>query len=896
MASRISELVTRLIAKDDASKVIETVADELEALEKQGDAAITVSAEDKATPEIRSISEKLADLSDEDKKIVLTAQVANAERDIDRILRSLTRVDRMDQKEIDIRVNALGDARAELDRVQDELRQLDGESATVHVEADGLDEMLAKLDSLPGKFGEIGAGISGIVSKIGAGGAIGAGVTALVGGLVAAAEAAKDVALEAQTMAQLTGASVEEASRLQAIWKTTGADVNDLNDIVVQLNGALQQSPELASKIGVNLADGRNAVERLVEVLGLADKGLISMTDQSTLFGEEGIRQVAALTAGYDDLGRTIEELPAPVDAEDAQKARDLQNAMLEVQTTLNKIVLTIGQAMIPLLEKAADKAADIAPKAEPGIKGATELLELLALVLGGMDKLKAIGVDPFKFSVDPRTLDFWEQPLNPLSPFINSADFAITKANQVTEALFGPDLEGHSIISDEEAQREEDAIRTAIALGNEQAGLAAKRQEAIDKYSAAILVAGAMIKANNEAWGDVVDNANKIPGAVEEAVRKAQEFDEQLDESKISAAELMDEFDTAKIEAATSALGDFLAARQPGVTWLDTLGDTKEKFGEIFKQIKQNEGKIPDIFKVGTEAGRDFRDAIDEASQQVNDRLVEALKNTEGNFDEVRRQAKALRDQFRERIALKLGVDLEHATREERTRIEGLVNAVIPTDKQIRVGIKLAEEDLAKLKADLSIAELEKLLPATALQLKVDLAEGDITPEEAAATAQEALNAEGLNIDLDVDTSKADPALLRFADEEQRKLDGRPLFVPVSPNLPSDNDMEHVSTTAQDFYDSHGVTLPVTPVLVRGPTGSGTGGIPIPAMAPTGRGAGPVVMPAATTLPGVTVPYQVVINNRTEINAGAVGDRSDIMRAVEDANRRIGRLLPARP
>ena len=111
--------------------MIDKVADELDTLEKR-DTTIDLTAEDHASAEVKSLSQLLAGLSDEDKTVVLNAKVADAERNIDRILRSLRDVDKMDQKEIDVRVEMLGDARAELDRVQDELRQLDGTSGDCH--------------------------------------------------------------------------------------------------------------------------------------------------------------------------------------------------------------------------------------------------------------------------------------------------------------------------------------------------------------------------------------------------------------------------------------------------------------------------------------------------------------------------------------------------------------------------------------------------------------------------------------------------------------------------------------------------------------------------------------------------------------------------------------------
>ena len=112
---------------------------------------------------------------------------------------------------------------------------------SVDVKAPGLDDLTDKLGGLPGALGDVGRQLGALG---GAGAA--AGIGALATGMYAAATAAKDLAIEAKTTADLTGSTVEDASKLQNLWGRTGADVNDLNDVLLQMNGALAQSPELA--------------------------------------------------------------------------------------------------------------------------------------------------------------------------------------------------------------------------------------------------------------------------------------------------------------------------------------------------------------------------------------------------------------------------------------------------------------------------------------------------------------------------------------------------------------------------------------------------------------------------------------------------------------------------
>ena len=278
----------------------------------------------------------------------------------------------MDQQEIDVRVEMLGDARAELDRVQTELRDLDGSTAdvTVDVESRGLDKLQDAMGALPGHLGNI-------ASALGPGGTVVGGVGALVGGLAAAADHAADMAVSARTMSELTGDSVEDVSRLQAVWQTTGADVNDLNDIVLQMVGVLQSTPDLAAKIGVNLQDGATGGERFVQVMeklrdhtGSASEKAVLM---SQLLGEEGARQGAKLLAVVDDIGASMEAIPQGliISDQDVDQAIEMKNEMAEMTAEFQAISVELGQSILPLMTQFVDITGKIARQLPVG-KGET--------------------------------------------------------------------------------------------------------------------------------------------------------------------------------------------------------------------------------------------------------------------------------------------------------------------------------------------------------------------------------------------------------------------------------------------------------------------------------------------------------------------------------------------
>lgn len=252
----------------------------------------------------------------------------------------------------DIEVDSTAAVRG-VEKFDDALEKIDSKKVDVDVDTSQVDKMGGSLDSaadaagnLPGPLGEIGGLLSG-------GGGLAAGAGLLATGLFQAANAAADAALEAQSLASLTGDTVTEASRLQAVWKQTGADSNDLSDVLLQMNGTLQQSPELARKLGINLNDGKTAGQRFQQVVGLVNAGLIDATTQSQVFGEEGVRQVANLsTAVSGDLQSALDNVSESqlITDDDVAQAQKMKAEFAEVSASVQGLATQIGQQLIPVL------------------------------------------------------------------------------------------------------------------------------------------------------------------------------------------------------------------------------------------------------------------------------------------------------------------------------------------------------------------------------------------------------------------------------------------------------------------------------------------------------------------------------------------------------------------
>ncbi|MEJ7724085.1 MAG: hypothetical protein WKF64_07260 [Ilumatobacteraceae bacterium] len=354
-----TEVEIRLTARDMATAKLDDVREQMRRLD-QADAEAEVTADtDQAEVAIRRAGIALRDLDGDAARMVVDAEIGTAQA---KLREALAGIRDLDGEEAKVRMEAVGTAKADIDRLQTELRDLDGSTTRFNVSADGISEITDKL--------------GGIGALLGSGGGVAAGVAGLVAGLGATALHAGDLAIEADVTARLTGDSVERASALQSVWRTSGADVNDLNDVLLQMNGVLKTNPELAKQLGVNLGDGKTIGERFIEVvdklgrsnLGAADKALL----MSQAFGEEGVRQVARLTTVINgELATAVDDVAdtALTDPEDVARSVEMSKATAEMNASFQRSVRELGEGMMPLLTQ----AAGLATKITEGLPGGSQ-------------------------------------------------------------------------------------------------------------------------------------------------------------------------------------------------------------------------------------------------------------------------------------------------------------------------------------------------------------------------------------------------------------------------------------------------------------------------------------------------------------------------------------------
>lgn len=364
-AQRGEELNTRLTATDDASKVVDSLAEKVGDLEdREHDIDLGADTDD-AEAELSALDKRLSGLTNSEKRVVLELAAKDAERDLNKINRELARADKYDDDEIAIRVNAKGDAERKLDKIQAEIRDLDGSTPEIKPEVDS-----SELDDLLGKLGEL----------TGFGGAFGAaGPFAAIGAVLgAAATQTRNIGTDVRTIATVLETSVEEASQLRAVFEDTGIEANDLQDIGLQVAGALSDNAELAAQIGLGLEEAQNPAEALKAAINGWD--FLSATERSQLFGEEGVRQIGRIVARGEDLEDLINEIDAGRiwTDEDVDRVGRLNEIVADFNGALEEMTLQIGGPLVDAIGR-LEQALDFGPGSdnETGIiKSLTDALD----------------------------------------------------------------------------------------------------------------------------------------------------------------------------------------------------------------------------------------------------------------------------------------------------------------------------------------------------------------------------------------------------------------------------------------------------------------------------------------------------------------------------------------
>ena len=331
------------------------------------------------------------------------------------------------------------------------------------------------------------------------------------------------------------------------------------------------------------------------------------------MFGEEGVRQVAKLTSLVgDDLRPVMAEISEMqvMSDDDVENAIEMKQAVQEINAQFQALSAELGKSIIPLM---------------------TDLVGLVE-----QTRLPAI-------------LETWVSKITQVTDGFTAAKDALHALT--TEDVHGTVDANMASAADHAA----DLAQFTIATGREMAGIAAKQEEAakIDQARAGLAV------SRLTTYEDIYQTTLDTAAAYADIIGKVKEWESSVDEVQLALEEAMTPLEdgTAAAEAFGGALDE--VGRTKGLDTLEQFGDTEQAISDMFGVIKENKGVIPDIFDTGNARSRDFRDSLEQLATSYKENLQQVITDTGGNFDEVRKRARELRQDLRERISMRLGVDL---------------------------------------------------------------------------------------------------------------------------------------------------------------------------------------------------------------------------------------------
>lgn len=347
---------------------------------------VEITATDEASPKIDRLEHKIDGLEADEARVTIVAQTDRLEKQLTDAKRKL---EGLDGDEATVQARLVGNIEQDLEHARALFDKLDGKTGTVKLRADTgeLDKASSKLSGLTDLAGELPGPLGEAAGLLGGAGGIAAGAGLAAAAVVSLVDAATDAAIEAQTLANLTGASVENASRLLVVAKRAGIEYNDLADIAGQMNQVLAQQPELARQLGINLADGKDGIARMVEIVDTLSRSTMTAQEQalilSQLFGEEGVRQVAKLTTLVGtDLQKALDDVADTqvITADDVEQAQKFKEEWAETKALAQGVALELGQTLIPVLSDALGIVNEINTTLEglpdiPGIGGLGDLI-----------------------------------------------------------------------------------------------------------------------------------------------------------------------------------------------------------------------------------------------------------------------------------------------------------------------------------------------------------------------------------------------------------------------------------------------------------------------------------------------------------------------------------------
>lgn len=209
-------------------------------------------------------------------------------------------------------------------------------------------------------------------------------------------------------LAQRTGAGIEILSGLDGTLRKNGASVEDLglgmktlSGRMVDANNGNKDAIALFDSLGIKVTDANGKLRSTTDVLfDVADrfKGTRDGAEKTTaavdLLGKGGMALIPTLNLGADGLRREADEaqrLGKVLTKEAGKAASDFNDALQNTQDAVAGATMSIGQLLMPTVQKIAEAVKDVVVKFKDWVKENPVLAGVLAKVAGAAGGLMLV-------------------------------------------------------------------------------------------------------------------------------------------------------------------------------------------------------------------------------------------------------------------------------------------------------------------------------------------------------------------------------------------------------------------------------------------------------------------------------------------------------------------------
>lgn len=514
----------RIIANDDASQVVERVAQKVDKLDGTK-AEIELEADGKkAEKEVKSLAERLEGLTERQQEIVLKAEIGNAEADIKRLERSFKDFRSMTDDEVQIRLIALDNATEDLETAQKLRDDLNAKKVEIQVEVDQTGGARQSLGDLDSKLKDVE--VQGDQSR--------------------------------SVLANMAGNSAQDLGEVGGVVGTLGVGLGQLAEYATEGNIKLSQLAAVAGPM-LALAAAGLAVQYAVENIGKAQEQTDQKTASATQSLLEQLGVLDRIKAAVTDAAGTYESAADAFSSSLITDDGDYQKAIQSLGA-LGLSAKDLGQTMIDLernpraaLEKLAMGAGATAEQAKILAAAVNDYEDLDSIT----DELRNLGVNGFdEVARALEELNDQQQNYDVDTVAKGILDQA-RAADDATRAMV-EQAEATAKAKDENASAT-DVLSEFLRVQGETKAAAAAAVTAIDDFGASVEETKAKVEAERQA---IQENANALLAQAEarmagvNAARAASDADFALAEARDQMALTLAEL-PGKEEALKKTLDD---------------------------------------------------------------------------------------------------------------------------------------------------------------------------------------------------------------------------------------------------------------------------------------------------------------------------------------------------